>query len=110
MKKLLVIAAGGVAGSLLRYALMNRSDELNIFLINLLGVLVAGLFAYRFRVTELSQLFWIPGFAGSLTTFSSVALIHSQRSDFVAILYFYFMVLASVFILFLLAPKSKANP
>ncbi|MFM7350794.1 MAG: hypothetical protein ACKO1P_00875, partial [Actinomycetota bacterium] len=63
MKKLLVIAAGGVAGSLVRYLFVGRNDEIGIFLINLIGVTVAGLFALRLKPTELSRLFWIPGFA-----------------------------------------------
>lgn len=108
MKKLLVIAAGGVAGSLLRYLLLSKNDEIGIFLINVFGVLVAGLFAYRFNPTELSRLFWIPGFAGSLTTFSSVALIHGERSDLLAICYFYSMVLASLLILYFVKPRNES--
>lgn len=109
MKKLLVIAAGGVAGSLLRYLLGESISSylIAIFLVNLLGVGVAGLFALRLKPSELSRLFWIPGFAGSLTTFSSVAVIHGQRSDLIAIGYFHFMVLASLFILFLINPKRE---
>jgi len=42
-----------------------------------------------------------------MTTFSSVALIHSQRSDIEAIIYFYTMVLFSLFILWLINPKSE---
>lgn len=105
MKKLLVVAAGGIAGSLLRYLLVSKSDEIAIFLINLAGVAVAGFFALRFRPSELSRLFWIPGFAGSMTTFSSVAVIHGQRSDLFAVLYFYIMVLASLMILWVINPK-----
>ena len=107
MKKLLVVAAGGVVGSLIRYLLVAKSDEIGIFLINLLGVTIAGLFALRLKPTELSRLFWIPGFAGAMTTFSSVALIHSQRSDIEAIIYFYTMVLFSLLILWLINPKSE---
>ena len=107
MKKLLVIAAGGVAGSLLRYFLVGKNDEIGIFLINLLGVAVAGLFALRLQPTELSRLFWIPGFAGAMTTFSSVAVIHGQRNDLLAIAYFYAMVIMSLLILWLINPKQK---
>lgn len=109
MKKLAVIAAGGVAGSLLRYLFIARSDEIGIFLINLLGVAVAGLFAYRLKPGELSRAFWIPGFAGAMTTFSSVAVIHGQRNDLIAIAYFYTMVLASLAVLYLVAPKERAR-
>ena len=107
MKKLLVIAAGGIAGSLIRYLLVDKNDEIGIFLVNLLGVAIAGLFALRLRPTELSRLFWIPGFAGAMTTFSSVAVIHGERSDFLAIAYFYLMVLASLLILWVINPKPE---
>jgi fluoride ion exporter CrcB/FEX len=106
VKKLLVIAAGGVAGSLLRYLLAPKSDEIALFLVNLLGVAVAGLFALRLKPTELSRLFWIPGFAGAMTTFSSVAVIHSERSDLLAIAYFYLMVIASLLILWFINPRK----
>ena len=106
MKKLLVIAAGGILGSLLRYLLVPSSDEIAIFLINLLGVAVAGLFALRLNPSELSRLFWIPGFAGAMTTFSSVAVIHGERNDLLAISYFYLMALASLAILWTINPRS----
>ena len=105
MKKLLVIAAGGVLGSLIRYLLVPSGDEIAIFLINLLGVAVAGLFALRLNPTELSRLFWIPGFAGAMTTFASVAVIHGERNDLLAIIYFYLMVLISLLILWAISPR-----
>ena len=107
MKKLLVIAAGGVAGSILRYLLVAKNDEIGIFLINLLGVAVSGLFALRLKPTELSRFFWVHGFAGAMTTFSSVAVIHGQRSDIEAIIYFYVMVFLSLLILWLINPKRE---
>jgi fluoride ion exporter CrcB/FEX len=106
VKKLLVIAAGGILGSLLRYLLVPSGDEIAIFLINLLGVAVAGLFALRLNPSELSRLFWIPGFAGAMTTFSSVAVIHGERNDLLAISYFYLMALASLAILWTINPRS----
>jgi len=109
VKKLAIIAAGGIVGSLIRYLAIDRSDEIGIFTINLLGVAVAGLVAYRLKPTELSRAFWIPGFAGAMTTFSSVAVIHGQRSDLLAVVYFYVMVVASLMILFLIAPKVRAE-
>jgi CrcB protein len=111
VKKLLVIAAGGVAGSLIRY-LFNESISnypIAIFTVNLLGVAVAGLVAFRIKPTELSKLFWIPGFSGSLTTFSSVALIHGERNDLLAISYFYSMVIISLLILWVINPKEASK-
>jgi fluoride ion exporter CrcB/FEX len=107
VKKLLVIAAGGVLGSLLRYLVVPSGDEIAIFSINLLGVAFAGLFALRLNPSEISRLFWIPGFAGSMTTFSSVALIHGERNNLIAVGYFYSMALVSLLILWLMNPKEK---
>lgn len=109
MKKLLVIAAGGVAGSLTRYLFTESltSYPIAIFVTNVLGVAVAGSVALRFKPTELSRLFWIPGFAGAMTTFSSVAVIHGERNDVLAILYFYAMVIVSMLILWLIYPKRE---
>jgi fluoride ion exporter CrcB/FEX len=109
VKKLLVIAAGGVAGSLLRYLLGESIStySITIFIANLLGVGVAGVIALRVKPSELNRLFWIPGFAGSLTTFSSVALIHAQRSDLSAIAYFYTMVALSLLLLLAIKPRSE---
>ena len=107
MKKLIVIAAGGIAGSLVRHLLVPKSDEIAIFLINLFGVAIAGLFALRLNPTELSRLFWIPGFVGAMTTFSSVAVIHGERNDLLAVGYFYSMAVASLVILWLINPKHE---
>ena len=103
MKKLALVAAGGIAGSLLRYLATESlpSYPLAIFIANLFGVAIAGIVALRLHPTESSKLFWIPGFAGGMTTFSSVAVIHGQRSDLLAIGYFYGTVLASAGILFM---------
>jgi CrcB protein len=110
VKKLLVIAAGGVSGSLLRYLLAESipAYPLAIFIVNLLGVGIAGVIALRVKPSELSRLFWIPGFAGSLTTFSSVALLHAQQSDLLAICYFYAMVAFSLILLAMIKPRSKS--
>lgn len=102
MKKLALVAAGGIAGSLLRFLATESfpSYPLAIFIANLFGVAIAGLVALRLHPTESTKLFWIPGFAGGMTTFSSVAVIHGERSDLLAIGYFYGTVLASIAILF----------
>lgn len=109
MKKLLVIAAGGVLGSLTRYLLTESltSYPISIFVTNVLGVAVAGVVALRLKPTELSRLFWIPGFAGAMTTFSSVAVIHSQRNDILAIVYFYVMAIVSLLLLWMINPKRE---
>lgn len=107
MKRLLLVAAGGVAGSFSRYLVTESITNypIAIFLANLIGVLVSGFISLRLIPSESSRLFWIPGFAGGMTTFSSVAVIHAQRSDFLAISYFFGTAAASILILFLLQPK-----
>jgi len=107
VKKLLIVAAGGIAGSLSRYLISESllSYPISIFIANLFGVAIAGFIAFCLKPTELSKLFWIPGFAGGMTTFSSVAVIHAERSDILAIAYFFGTVAASLLILYALAPK-----
>lgn len=107
MKKLLLIALGGASGSLLRYLFAESisSYPLAIFLANLTGVFVAGFIAFRATESHLARLFWIPGFAGGMTTFSSVALIHAQKSGMLSIIYFFGTVSASLVILEVLDRK-----
>ena len=109
MKKLLVVASGGISGSLARYLLTENlsSYPIAILLANLAGVAIAGLFALRLKPTELSKLFWIPGFAGGMTTFSSVAVIHGERSDAAAVGYFYLTVLLSLTLLYFINPRRE---
>ena len=109
MKKLLLVAGGGAAGSFLRYLLVEVIGEysLSILLANLLGVALAGVIALRSNQSESRTLFLIPGFCGGLTTFSSVAVIHAENSELIGISYFYGTVVLSMALLFLIAPKVK---
>ncbi len=107
MKKLLFVAFGGAAGSLLRYVITESVSNypIAIFISNGVGVGIAGFVAFRLSNSDLSKLFWIPGFAGGLTTFSSVAVLHAEQSSFKAIMYFYGTVVASLLVLYALKPK-----
>lgn len=107
MKKLLVVAVGGALGSLVRYLTVAKGDEIALFMVNILGVAIAGFVAFRLTTSELLQLGLIPGFAGGLTTFSSVAVIHAETNSLLVILYFHTMVLMSVVLLYLLKPKVR---
>ncbi len=109
MKKLLFVALGGASGSLLRYVITESVSNypIAIFISNVIGVGIAGFVAFRLSNSDLSKLFWIPGFAGGLTTFSSVALIHADTSTLGAIAYFYGTVVASIALLFLIRPKVE---
>lgn len=108
MKKLLAVAIGGTLGSLLRYLTVSKGDEIALFAVNLAGVLVAGVIAFRFTTSELMRIALIPGFAGGLTTFSTVAVVHAQQNSIAAVLYFYTMILISLLVLFLVKPKVKS--
>ena len=109
MKKLLFVALGGAVGSLLRYLVAESvsSYPIAIFISNLVGVAIAGFISFRLSNSGASKLFWIPGFAGGLTTFSSVSVIHADNNTFSAIAYFYGTVIASIALLYLLKPKVE---
>jgi fluoride ion exporter CrcB/FEX len=47
----------------------------------------------------------IPGFAGGLTTFSSVAVIHAESNSLKVIAYFYLMTAVSIAVLYVVKPK-----
>lgn len=110
MKKLALVALGGVCGSLVRYffAEFVTSYPLAIFFANILGVAVAGLVAFRLTDSDLQKLFWIPGFAGGMTTFSSVAVIHGKSNNLASIAYFFGTVVASLVILELLDRRARS--
>jgi fluoride ion exporter CrcB/FEX len=108
VKKLFAVAIGGSIGALVRYQFVSPGDQIGLFLVNALGVLVAGVFAYRIHNSELATAFWIPGFAGGLTTFSSVALILAETDALKAITYFYGTVAASITLLYLIKPKARS--
>ena len=107
MKKLLAVALGGAAGSLLRYLITETVSNypIAIFISNLAGVAIAGFIGFRLTNSNLSQTFWIPGFAGGLTTFSSVAVLHAEQSSFKAIIYFYGTLVISLLTLYALKPR-----
>lgn len=108
MKKLLAVAIGGALGSLVRYLTVPKGDEIALFAVNIAGVVVAGLVAFRFTKNELLRIALIPGFAGGLTTFSSVAVMHAQHNSIKVIAYFYLMILVSSMALYLLKPQVKS--
>lgn len=82
--KYVLLAAGGAAGTLLRYYLVNsiQSGSTNLFpwgtlSVNLAGSLIIGFVAGMFlseEVTEEVRLFIFAGLLGGFTTFSSLAI------------------------------------
>ena len=106
MTKLLAVGLGGALGSLTRYLLSESISRYPtaIFISNIIGVLVAGLVAYRISTSETLRLALIPGFAGGLTTFSSVAVIHAEHNSMKSIGYFFATVVTSLLVLFVIKP------
>lgn len=52
-----------------------------VFLINQLGVLFAGLVIFKFKASDAQKLFWIAGFSGGFTTFSSFAVLNMGNDE-----------------------------
>lgn len=102
ISKILVVAAGGAAGSVARY-LINISPLARLFdrfpfptfVINVVGCFVIGvviaLFAERFAESEYLKLAVIVGFLGAFTTFSTFELelfdLSRERQFATAIVY-----------------------
>ena len=59
------------------------------------------------KATEAKQLFWITGFAGGFTTFSSLALISTEESIVTSSIYVTAMLVISMLVLKVLRPKAK---
>ena len=109
MKNLVVIGIGGALGSLTRYLLSESIARYPsaIFISNIVGVVVAGVVAYRLTTSETLRLALIPGFAGGLTTFSSVAVIHAEHNSMKSIGYFFATVATSLLVLFVIKPAVR---
>jgi len=78
---LLLVALGGIFGSLVRWQCIEAlpSLALGVFIVNQVGVFIAGFVAYRINTSIRQRLFWITGFAGGFTTLSSLAfLLHGS--------------------------------
>jgi CrcB protein len=99
--EILLVAVGGVIGSLLRWQLIEALPTLSlgVFIVNQLGVAVAGFFAYRAGATVHQRLFWITGFAGGFTTLSSLAFILHGSEILSGTIYAFISLLVSLAIL-----------
>jgi len=106
---LLIVSLGGVIGSVSRWQIIELigSSLIGVFIVNILGVLVAGIAAYRIKTTEAKQLFWITGFSGGFTTFSSLAMITTEESIITSSIYVTAMLVISMLVLIALRPKAK---
>lgn len=106
----MLVSLGGVIGSVLRWQLIEAlpSLALGVFLVNQLGVLVAGFVAYRMKTTEYQRLFWITGFAGGFTTLSSFAFILHGATPLSGFIQALESLLVSLIILRILKGKAKS--
>jgi CrcB protein len=106
----LLVSLGGVIGSVLRWQLIEAlpSLALGVFLVNQLGVLVAGFVAYQMKTTEYQRLFWITGFAGGFTTLSSFAFILHGATPLSGFIQALESLLVSLIILRILKGKAKS--
>jgi CrcB protein len=106
---LLLVALGGIIGSVLRWQIIESIATLSIavFIVNQLGVLVAGFVAYRMDATELQKRFWITGFAGGFTTLSSFAFILHDSPPISGMIQAAESLLISVVILKIMKAKAK---
>ncbi len=79
-----------------------------IFIVNQLGVLIAGYVAFRMESSEIKQLFLITGFAGGFTTFSSISVIAQASSFASATGFIAISLIASLAIIYFIKPKNPA--
>lgn len=71
---------GGALGSTSRWFIgeLITNGVLVVLMVNVLGAALAGYVAFNISQTELAKLFWITGFAGGFTTFSSLAYFMTE--------------------------------
>ena len=108
--QILLVALGGVLGSLARWQFIEVLPNLSlgVFVVNQLGVLLAGYVAYRMKTTINQRLFWITGFSGGFTTMSSLAFILHESNPFSGVLYAAASLAVSLLILNILKDKAKS--
>jgi len=110
MIPLLLVAFGGVAGTLVRYGIgiLIPQDRPGTLVANLLGVALASallVFMERRGITQL-RLILLPGFCAGLTTFSAVT-VHSIEPAKGGLLYLATNVILSLIIVAIVLPLAR---
>jgi len=83
------------------------SSLIGTLIVNILGSALAALFAYRIATAPRQRLFWITGVAGGFTTFSSLAILTTERSALTGGLYVIATLLPSLLVVSLIRTKLK---
>lgn len=109
MNPIALVAVGGVIGSLLRWQILEfiTSSMVAVMVVNLLGTLVAAFCAYKVRLSPNQRLFYITGFAGGFTTFSSYAVLIVASSFISGTIYALSTLIVSLAIVYLMNPKLQ---
>jgi len=114
MKSLLLVAAGGVAGTLVRFGLsvVIPDDRTGTLAANLIGVALASVLLVlmeRRGVTELRHLL-LPGFCAGMTTFSAVTVQVVEPNSGGALFLAENIVLSLLIVLLILPLSRKLIP
>ncbi|MGA1706097.1 MAG: fluoride efflux transporter FluC [Candidatus Nanopelagicaceae bacterium] len=80
LKRVALVFLGGAIGSTSRWLIgeLIANGVLVVLMVNVLGTALAGYIGFNASRSEFARLFWITGFAGGFTTFSSLAYFMTE--------------------------------
>ena len=84
-----------------------NNEYIAVLVSNIVGVFVAAAVSKSLRYTSQQKLLWINGFAGGLTTFSSLAVLTLDTTILGGVLYLFITCAATVVSLFLVRKLIK---
>ena len=106
---LVLVSVGGILGSLVRYVFSEviNNEYIAVLVSNIFGVLVAAAVSKSIMFTSQQKLLWITGFAGGLTTFSSLAVLTLDTTILDGVLYLFITCASTVLSLSLVRKLVK---